>query len=202
MRQKDGVRAVERAMVEIARSLGRRDLARQIERRFEDAAAGTLAQVVDAIDEGSENGEPPTVGKVARFLDVHPSRASRMVKSAIRAGFAKRTASQGDGRKSCLELTPRGRDIARAIHSARAKYFALRMKDWPRADRRTFARLLTHFAEADRAHRGEQVAAGNDNITAESPAREVTLEVPASSHFSRGGRRGAEARKITQKRPT
>lgn len=136
-------------MVEIARNLGRRDLGRQVERRLGHAVDGAHLLVVDAIDEGSANGAPPSVGSVAKFLDVHPSRASRLVKSAIRAGLAVRVASQDDARRSCLEVTAKGREIVKAIRNSRAKYFAVRMKGWPRADRRIFARLLVQFAESD-----------------------------------------------------
>jgi DNA-binding MarR family transcriptional regulator len=202
MRRKDGVRAVERAMAEIARSLGRRDLARTIERRFGDVLAGSLAQVVDAIDEGSENGEPPTVGKVARFLDVHPSRASRMVKSAIRAGLAQRVASQADGRKSCLELSPRGREIARAIRGLRARYFALRMKKWSRADRRTFAKLLTLFAESDRAHRGDHTTADNDNIVLKLLEPEAGSAGLAPPHPRSGTVPRAAAKRVARNKGT
>jgi DNA-binding MarR family transcriptional regulator len=156
-------------MVEIARALGRRDLGRQVERRLGKAVDGAHLLVVDAIDEGSENGEAPTVGKIALFLDVHPSRASRMVKHAIRAGLAVRVASQGDGRKSCLELSARGREIAKAVRGARARYFASRMKGWPRADRRNFARLLVLFAQSDHARHGEH--ADNDNLAGLPDAR-------------------------------
>ncbi|HEX4158999.1 MAG TPA: MarR family transcriptional regulator [Rhizomicrobium sp.] len=148
-------------MFEIARSLGRRDLGRQVERRLGKAVDASHLLVVDAIDGGTENGDLPTVGKVAKFLDVHPSRASRMVKSAIRAGLALRVASQGDGRKSCLELSARGREIVKAIRGARARYFASRMKGWPRGDRREFARLLVLFAESEHLRRHER--ADNDN---------------------------------------
>ncbi|HEY6578043.1 MAG TPA: MarR family transcriptional regulator [Rhizomicrobium sp.] len=150
MQRKDGVRAIERAMFEIARNLGRRDLGRQVERRHGEPVDGSQLLVVDAIDEGSESGAPPTVGHIARLLDVHPSRASRMVKSAIRAGIAVRVASQDDGRQSCLELSARGRKIAKALRGARARYFAIRMKGWPRTDRLEFARLLVRFAKGDR----------------------------------------------------
>jgi DNA-binding MarR family transcriptional regulator len=148
MQRREGVRAIERAMVDIARNLGRRDLGRQVERRMGHAVDGAHLLVVDAIDEANADGEPPSVGHVAKFLDVHPSRASRMVKSAIRAGLALRVVSQADARRSCLELSATGREIAKAIRSARAKYFALRMKGWARADRRAFARLLVQFAES------------------------------------------------------
>jgi DNA-binding MarR family transcriptional regulator len=162
MQRRDGIRAIERAMFEIARNLGRRDLGRQVERRLGRPVDGSHLLVVDAIDAGTENGEPPTVGKIAKFLDVHPSRASRMVKNAIRAGFATRVASQADGRKSCLELSPSGREIVKAIRGARARYFAARMKGWPRGHRREFARLLVLFAESDHARRHEHP--NNDNL--------------------------------------
>jgi DNA-binding MarR family transcriptional regulator len=149
-------------MFEIARSLGRRDLGRQVERRLGKLVDPSHLVVVDAIDEGTEHGELPTVGRVAKFLDVHPSRASRMVKSAIRAGLAVRVASQADGRRSCLELSPSGRVIVNAIRGARARYFAARMKGWPRGDRREFGRLLTLFAESDHLQRHER--ADNDNL--------------------------------------
>ncbi|HEX4080414.1 MAG TPA: MarR family transcriptional regulator [Rhizomicrobium sp.] len=149
-------------MVDIARALGRRDLGRQVERRLGKTVDGAHLLVVDAIDEGSGNGEPPTVGKIALLLDVHPSRASRMVKHAIRAGLAARVASQGDGRKSCIELSAWGHEIARAIRGARARYFASRMKGWSRADRRNFARLLVLFAQSEHARHGGR--ADNDNL--------------------------------------
>jgi DNA-binding MarR family transcriptional regulator len=173
MQRKDAIRAIERAMVEIARSLGRRDLGRQVERRLGRPTDSSHLLVVDAIDEASENGETPTVGKVAMVLDVHPSRASRMVKSAVRAGLALRVASQSDGRISCLELSAQGRKIAHAVHGARARYFALRMKGWPRGDRREFARLLVLFAQSEQGRRHEP--AGNDNSTSAESGPESSL---------------------------
>jgi hypothetical protein len=84
-----------------------------------------------------------------------------MVKNTIRAGLAVRVAAQADGRKSCMELSPRGREIVKAVRGARARYFASRMKGWPRADRRDFARLLVLFAQSGQTRRHEPV--DNDN---------------------------------------
>jgi DNA-binding MarR family transcriptional regulator len=177
MQRRDGIRAVERAMFEIARSLGRRDLGRHVERRLGKPVDASHLLVVDAIDDGTENGDLPTVGKIAKFLDVHPSRASRMVKSAIRAGLALRVASQGDGRKSCLELSARGREIVKAIRGARARYFASRMKGWPRGDRREFGRLLVLFAESEHLRRHERP--DNDNLA--PPEEDVPETVLSAS---------------------
>ncbi len=179
-------------MFEIARSLGRRDLGRQVERRLGRVVDGSHLLVVDAIDEGTEHGDPPTVGKVAKVLDVHPSRASRMVKSAIRAGLAVRTASQGDGRKSCLELSAKGREIVKAIRGARARYFASRMKGWPRGDRREFGRLLVLFAESDVLRRHER--GDNDNV---APPKQngSDADTPVSGEPDTGKRRSSRATK-------
>jgi DNA-binding MarR family transcriptional regulator len=192
MQRRDGIRAIERAMFEIGRSLGRRDLGRQVERRLGKPVDGSHLLVVDAIDEGTEHGEPPTVGRIAKFLDVHPSRASRMVKSAIRAGLALRVASQGDGRKSCLELSLRGREIVKAIRGARARYFASRMKGWPRGDRREFGRLLVLFAESEHARRHER--ADNDNLAAPEQD-ELESGISASAGTDTPKRRSSRAAK-------
>ncbi|HWE05131.1 MAG TPA: MarR family transcriptional regulator [Rhizomicrobium sp.] len=172
MQRKDGVRAIERAVVQIAHNLGRRDLGRQVARKLGKTVDLSHLLVVDAIDDQSaENGVPPTIGDIARYLDVHHSRASRMVKGAIRATLATRLASQADGRKSCVELSDRGREIAAAIRDARARYFAVRMKDWPNADRREFARLLIQFARSDHLRRGDQ---GDGGVSvSESPSAQA-----------------------------
>lgn len=183
-------------MFEIARNLGRRDLGRQVERRLGKAVDASHLLVVDAIDEGTEHGEPPTVGKVARFLDVHPSRASRMVKSAIRAGLAVRAASQSDGRKSCLELSERGREVVNALRGARGRYFASRVRDWPRADRRNFARLLVLFAESDHARRHEFDNSVSAPSTSRTSDRDETEEGRAGlTRADMPKRRGSRSKK-------
>lgn len=122
MQRGHGVQGVAWAMVEIARDLGRRDLGRQVERALGRAVDGSHLLVVDAIHEGREGIEPPTVGSVARLLGMHPSRGSRTVQSAIRAGLVVRAVSQRDGRKSSVELTAKGRGVAGAIRRARTRY--------------------------------------------------------------------------------
>jgi DNA-binding MarR family transcriptional regulator len=191
MQRRDGVRAIERAMVEIARDLDRRDLGRHVGRRLGRPVDSAHILVIDAVDEGSESGEPPTVGTVARLLGVHPSRASRTVQSAIRAGLVVRTASQADGRRSCLELTAGGSEIAKAIRGARARYFAARMKSWSRSDRREFAKLFVRFSEARQSGNGETLAADPESLVAKDAA---AAAASARSHAP-GSRSKTRARK-------
>ena len=104
--------------------------------------------VVDALDEArSSGGEEPSVGIVAEYLGVDPSRASRMVAGALRGGYVKRVASQADGRRMCLELTAGGRKLLRTVNRFRRHVFSKKMASWPDHDCVEFARLLTKFTE-------------------------------------------------------
>jgi len=149
LRDETVIRSIERAMLRIARSMGRRDLGRQVERSLGSRVDTSLLQVVAAIDELGGGGEAPTIKDIARQLDVHHSRASRLVKDAIRAGLVMRLASQEDARKSPLALGEKGLEIAASIHAARARFFAAGLQGLSRSDRRNLAQLLEQFAEND-----------------------------------------------------
>ena len=149
MREEGAIRDIERAMIRIVRTMGRRDLGRQIERALGTRVDASFLQVIGAVDELTVADEAPTIKDIARFLDVHHSRASRLVKDAIRSGLLMRLASQEDARKSPLALSNKGREIADAIHAARAKHFMARLYGFSKSDRRIFARLLERFAAGD-----------------------------------------------------
>lgn len=154
MRHEATIRNIERAMMGIARILGRRDLARHVERSLGSRVDASLLQVIGAIDELTEQSRAPTIKDIARHLDVHHSRASRVVKDTIRAGFVTRLASQEDARKSPLALSDKGREIASALCAARAKFFTARLHSLSKSDKRNLARLLERFvANGAEAHR-------------------------------------------------
>ena len=149
--------AVERGMVRLRRSMSRRTLGALATRGVEPAFDPAHFSVVDAVEEdgsqapaepveGGEAGEV-TVGLVGERLAVDPSRASRLVAAAIKAGYVERVASQADGRRIALRLTPAGRELAAAGHRTRQHHFERAMAGWSANDRREFARLLTRFAE-------------------------------------------------------
>lgn len=141
--------AVEAALVRIRRRQSRRSLARPaVEGMAEPVDLNTLA-VIDAVDEGSGLGEEAvTVGFVADRLAVDPSRASRIVAGAVKAGYVRRVASQEDGRRSCLELTEPGRSAIAAAHRTRQDFYARVMKGWTPEEQREFARLITKFVDS------------------------------------------------------
>jgi DNA-binding MarR family transcriptional regulator len=148
MPEETNIRSIERAIIRIARSMGRRDLGRQVERSLGSRVDVSFLPVVGAVDE-LNGSAAPTIKDIARHLDVHHSRASRLVKDTIRSGLVIRLASQDDARKSCVALSDKGQKIAAAIHAARAKFFATRLQGWSKGDRRKLAVLLALFADKD-----------------------------------------------------
>lgn len=160
MDRQNALAMIERAMVRIRRSQTRRAIGRQMERETGRRLDISHTFVVDALEQASEeSNEQPTVGVVAEQLGVDPSRASRMVASAVKAGYVKRIASQGDGRRILLRLTSKGLQCAREAREFRTAFFARVVKDWPDRDCREFARLLAKFTEMPSEEAGPQGSA-------------------------------------------
>lgn len=141
--------AVERALIRIRRRQSRRTLARPVVQGMSEPVDLSTLAVVDAVDEGNgEGNKDVTVGFVADRLAIDPSRASRIVADAVRTGYVRRVASQEDGRRSCLELTPVGREAVDAAHRTRQGFYATVLENWDPAEQEEFARLLTKFVHS------------------------------------------------------
>ncbi|MEV0184731.1 MarR family winged helix-turn-helix transcriptional regulator [Streptomyces sp. NPDC050625] len=97
-----------------------------------------------------------TVGTVAEELGADQSVASRMVSDCIQHGYLLREASQQDGRRTVLRLTPEGKDLRDRFAREQREAFEHITRDWPAAERIQFARLLVKYAEvaADLQQRG------------------------------------------------
>jgi hypothetical protein len=123
-------------------------------------------------------------------MAIDPSRASRMAAKAIRAGYAKRLASQDDGRRTCLALTKKGEEFDDAIRGLRLRYFASHMKGWPEEDCKTFARLLSRFLREDEES-GEDIedASPGSAQAAGGPEAVVLLHPAAAGRKQRNNRR-------------
>jgi len=78
-------------MIKVDPPMERKDLSRNL--------------VINIVDEADGQA---TVGSVAEQLSVDPSAASRVVSELISPGFVERLASQRDGRRTVLRLTPDG----------------------------------------------------------------------------------------------
>lgn len=144
------VAAIEAAMVAVRRAQSRRRLAHLARRRGERSGphAGlpdSVFELLDVVEAGAAEGEPPTVTEAAAILDVDQPRASRLAGQAVQAGLLRREADQRDGRRSLLLLTEEGRAVLGAIHGFRRRTIAEATSEWDPAERETFARLLSRF---------------------------------------------------------
>ncbi|MFJ9079890.1 MarR family winged helix-turn-helix transcriptional regulator [Streptomyces sp. NPDC102278] len=93
-------------------------------------------------------GQEITVGGVAELLAVDPSVASRMVTDNIKAGYLVRGASQQDGRRSVLHLSPAGRELMERFRRHQRSAFEYITADWPENERLDFARLMLKYVDS------------------------------------------------------
>jgi DNA-binding MarR family transcriptional regulator len=144
--RQEALHLIDRAMVRIRRSQSRRTIGRLMQRELGLTLNLSDIFVADALDELAESGvQGPTVGTMAARLGIEPSRASRMVTSAIEAGLVKRLASQSDGRRSYLELTKTGRKALATVRQFRIAFFYRILSAWSDHDCAQFAAFLTRF---------------------------------------------------------
>ena len=141
----EALAAIERAFVRIRRGMSRRNLGARMVRELGGGVELSHLGVVDAVEEGPDASGVVTVGMVGERMGIDPSRASRVVTSALQAGYVERVASQADGRRVGLRLTDAGRALAESARAVRQRAFDEAMHDWSDDDRRAFARLLTKF---------------------------------------------------------
>jgi DNA-binding MarR family transcriptional regulator len=106
----------------------------------------TRTLVLNIVEDGAD-GEV-TVGVVAERLAVDPSVASRMVTDCIGAGYLVRGASQSDGRRTVLRLSPEGVATLERFRRHQRTAFEYITREWPERERLEFARLLLKYVDA------------------------------------------------------
>ncbi|MDP9842441.1 MarR family winged helix-turn-helix transcriptional regulator [Streptosporangium lutulentum] len=97
------------------------------------------------LEHTQDSGKEITVGAVAEFLAVDPSVASRMVTDNIKAGYLIRAASQQDGRRTVLQLSPEGAELMARFRRHQRSAFEYITADWSDHDRLEFARLMLKY---------------------------------------------------------
>jgi DNA-binding MarR family transcriptional regulator len=88
-----------------------------------------------------------TVGGIAEELGTDQSVASRMVSDCIQHGYLLREASQQDGRRTVLKLTPDGDALRDRFAAEQRQAFEHITSGWPADERLQFARLLIKYVE-------------------------------------------------------
>ncbi|MET8629711.1 MarR family winged helix-turn-helix transcriptional regulator [Kitasatospora sp. NPDC004669] len=89
-----------------------------------------------------------TVGAIAELLGVDPSVASRMVSDSIKAGYLTRAASQRDGRRTVLHLSPAGTQLMARLRRHQRDAYDHITADWSERDRLEFARLMLKYVDS------------------------------------------------------
>jgi DNA-binding MarR family transcriptional regulator len=132
--------AIERALVRIARAIGRLDLPGR-------AAGVSLGkEAYWALVRVAELG-PIRSSDLAAALKVDASTVSRQTHKLVAAGLLERTIDQVDGRACLLAVSERGREaMAEAVSFRRAQLAAL-LNEWSDGDRAQLTTLLDRLAD-------------------------------------------------------
>lgn len=103
--------------------------------------------IVEGCARAEERGRDVTVQDIARFMDVAPSTASRLVDRAAAAQLVEKRAVPGSRTRVGLTLTQTGRDLRARAHGARLGWLAQQFEGWTPADVASLGELLLRFAE-------------------------------------------------------
>lgn len=146
----EAIAEIESALHSLARRLKQARLHDYIARLAGDGAdqAG-LAMLYVLHGECAADGEEtsPRITDVAARLSVDAPAVTRKAQQLERLGLVSRTRDACDARAWRLRLTPEGQRVVGQFLQARHQWLATLLADWPAADCREFARLLTRFAD-------------------------------------------------------
>ncbi|OBZ94465.1 MarR family transcriptional regulator [Pararhizobium polonicum] len=136
--------------------VGRRVLARLA---IENVAPGleiTHLDVLDAVWRAEPEGEV-TVGTIAEFMRIDPSRASRIVADMVARGALRREASQADARRIIVVMTDLGNTLMREVKAVKREVIGSILADWPEDDVTAFAGLFDRFVTSfERVHQARE----------------------------------------------
>ncbi|MEM6488840.1 MAG: MarR family winged helix-turn-helix transcriptional regulator, partial [Pseudomonadota bacterium] len=105
--------------------------------------AMSVLRTIFAID--TLASEHTSVGDVAAELEVDASTASRLVESAVANGYAQRSPSAVDRRKSVLSLTQSGRELLLKARAGREQLLAEVTTGWTSDEVELIAALLNRL---------------------------------------------------------
>ncbi|MFJ3879198.1 MarR family winged helix-turn-helix transcriptional regulator [Streptomyces sp. NPDC090077] len=120
------------SLLEVENPISQKDLGRTL----------VLNVVLELAQDGTRE---VTVGGVGAHLGTDPSVASRMVSDCISAGYLVRAASQQDGRRTVLHLSPGGEELMARFRRHQRSAFEYVTADWSDRDRLDFARLMLKY---------------------------------------------------------
>lgn len=116
-----------------------------VEHRVMDRAAYVILRHLDSAG-------PQNVSALAARLNLDGSTVTRQVSAMQRDGLIVRQPDPRDGRGTVVAPTVAGLQRMAAVRSARSRLYGEILADWPDADRRTLADLLSRLNGALDAH--------------------------------------------------
>ena len=103
--------------------------------------------IVELIGRCSRNGEEVTVGTVAEYMCIDPSRASRAVSSLVDRELVRRGVSQEDARRAVIFLTEKGQSLLSDKIQVKLDLIEKLVANWPEEDVSRFAELYSRFLD-------------------------------------------------------
>jgi DNA-binding MarR family transcriptional regulator len=137
------IATIETALYSLARRLRQAQLKDYIARQAGDDIDQAGMAVLYML-----HGEQPglRVTDLAGRLGIDPPAVTRKVQQLERLGLVSRARDACDARASLLQVTDQGRQVLKRFLLARHQWLTALLADWPPAECREFARLISRFA--------------------------------------------------------
>jgi DNA-binding MarR family transcriptional regulator len=146
------ISVIESALHSLARRLRQAQLKDYISRQAGDDIDQAGIAVLYVLH--GENDSLRVTDLAAR-LAIDPPAVTRKAQQLERLGLVSRARDPGDARVSLLRLTPEGREVLKRFLLARHQWLTTLLADWPPAECREFARLISRFADDIDQHLAE-----------------------------------------------
>jgi DNA-binding MarR family transcriptional regulator len=145
------IAVIEAALHSLARRLGQARLKEYIARQAGDGVEQAGIAVLYVL-----NGEDSLrITDLAARLGIDPPAVTRKAQQLVSLGLVSRGPDTDDARACRLQLTRDGRQVLRRFLVARHQWLAAVLADWPPAERRELARLISRFTSDIDRHLGE-----------------------------------------------
>jgi DNA-binding MarR family transcriptional regulator len=146
------IATIEAALYSLARRLRRAQLKDYISRQAGDDIDQAGMAVLYTLH-GEETDLRVT--DLAARLGIDAPAVTRKAQQLERLGLVSRARDADDARASRLRLTPEGRQVLERFLLARHQWLAALLADWPAAECREFARLISRFTDDIDQHLSE-----------------------------------------------
>jgi DNA-binding MarR family transcriptional regulator len=118
------------------------------------AEQGRLVLAVEAVQALTRRGAAATVNAVAQEIGIDQSGASRLVRSAVAAGYLSMRAAGTDARRRPATLTPSGHAVLEQAHAWQERVFDRLTEGWSERRRRDFQQAMSDLIDRSAASGG------------------------------------------------